>query len=156
MSTGSTPKKTRTTGGRLRAWTSRQGWRALAVLPTELRGFLDKHKPDADAALRTCNQRGWLLPDEGYPTKKVTVGTRKAHRVVIARAKAVSGESVDPSERHPVGMRKAEVGSGCGPRFGAVDPRQAPECWHHLPRITAGPRRFGPMSANRERKRPFA
>ena len=126
------------------------------MLPTELRGFLDKHKPDAEAALRTWNQRRWLFPDESYPTKKVTVGTRKAHRVVIARAEAVSRESGNPSERQPVGMRKAEVGSGCGPRFGAVDPRQAPECWRHPPRITAGPRHLGPLCANRERKRPFA
>ncbi len=126
------------------------------MLLPELRGFLDKQKPDADAALRTWNQRGRLFPDESYPTKKVTVGTRKAQRVVIARAEAVSRESGNPSERHQVGMRKAEVGSGCGPRFGAVDPRQVPECWRHPPRITAGPRRFGPLYADWERKRALA
>ncbi len=86
-------------GGWLGAWANRQEWRTLAVLPTELRGFLEKQKHDAEAVLRTWDQRGWLLHDEGHLTKKVTVGARKERCVVIARAAtdAVSGESGDPS-----------------------------------------------------------
>jgi hypothetical protein len=103
--------------------------RTLAVLPTQLRGFLEKQKDDAEAALRTWDQRGWLLHDEGHLTKKVTFGGRKERCGVIARAAAdaVSGESGDPSRGRTDGMGKTQVGQrDGGPHFGAVDPRQIP------------------------------
>jgi hypothetical protein len=71
--------------GWLGAWSSRADWRFLAVLPTELRAFLERQKYDAEAVLRTWEQRGWTQREEGHRTKKVTVGGRKERCVVIVR-----------------------------------------------------------------------
>jgi hypothetical protein len=89
--------------------------RTLAVLPTQLRGFLEKQEHDTEAALRTWDQRGWRLHDEGHLTRKVTVGGRKERCAVIARAAAdaVSGESVDPIRGQTDG-RDGEDPSGAG------------------------------------------
>ncbi len=76
--------------GWLGAWSSRPDWRFLAVLPTELRAFLERHKYDAEAVLRTWEQRGWTQREEGHRTKKVTVGGRKERCVVLTRT-AVEG-----------------------------------------------------------------
>lgn len=85
------------TGGWLGAWASRADWRTLAVLPTELRGFLERQKYDAEAVLRVWEQRGWLLRDEGHRTRKATIGERKERCFVVARAgaDAVSGEAAE-------------------------------------------------------------
>jgi hypothetical protein len=63
-------------------------WRTLALLPSELRGFLEKHKHDFEEVLRTWDYSGCLLHDGGHLTKKVTVAARKERTVVIARATA--------------------------------------------------------------------
>ncbi len=71
--------------GWLGAWANRADWRTLAVLPTELRGFLERQKYDVEAVLRTWEERGWLLRDEGHRTRKVTIGGRKERCVVVTR-----------------------------------------------------------------------
>jgi hypothetical protein len=71
--------------GWLGAWTRGDGWRYLAVLPTELRGFLERQKFDADAVLRTWDDRGWLLRDGRHLTRKVTIGERKERCYALSR-----------------------------------------------------------------------
>lgn len=73
-------------GGWLGAWQCYDGWRYLAVLPTELRGFLSREGYDADAIVRTWLDRGWLLRDGAHRTRKVTVGNRKERCFAIDRA----------------------------------------------------------------------
>jgi hypothetical protein len=71
--------------GWLGAWTRAENWRYLAVLPTELRAFLERQKFDADAVLRTWNDREWLLRDGRHLTRKVTIGERKDRCICISR-----------------------------------------------------------------------
>ncbi|MDP2305530.1 MAG: DUF927 domain-containing protein [Pseudomonadota bacterium] len=72
--------------GWLGAWTRREDWKYLALLPTELRGFLERQKFDADAIIRTWDERAWLLRDDRHMTRKVTVGDRKERCYAITRA----------------------------------------------------------------------
>jgi hypothetical protein len=80
--------------GWLGAWSRSATWSYLAVLPTELRGFLEKQKYDAEAVLRTWDDRGWLVREARHYTSKVTVGQVKERCYVIKRAAAdfVAGE----------------------------------------------------------------
>lgn len=72
--------------GWLGAWTRRDDWKYLAVLPTELRGFFERQKYDADAIVRTWDERGWILRDDRHLARKVTVGDRKERCYAITRA----------------------------------------------------------------------
>ena len=81
--------------GWLGAWSRAATWSYLAVLPTELRAFLEKQKYDAEAVLRTWDDRGWLAREAEHRTSKVLVGTVKPRCVVIRRAAAdtVAGDA---------------------------------------------------------------
>ncbi len=73
-------------GGWLGAWDGGDGWSQLAILPTELRGFLARQGYDTDAVLRSWDDRDWLLRESGHRTRKVAVAGRKARCVVLTRA----------------------------------------------------------------------
>ena len=79
--------------GWLGAWPCYDHWRYIAVLPTELRGFLAREGHDPEAILRTWADRGWLLRDGAHRTRKITVGKRKERCFVVSReaCDAVSG-----------------------------------------------------------------
>lgn len=81
--------------GWLGAWSRATTWTYLAILPTELRGFLEKQKYDAEAVLRSWDDRGWLVREAEHRTSKVLVGTVKPRCVVIKRAAAnlVAGDA---------------------------------------------------------------
>lgn len=74
--------------GWLGAWARQATWAYIAVLPTELRGFLEKQKYDAEAILRAWDDRGWLTRETGHRTSKATVGQVKERCYVIKRAAA--------------------------------------------------------------------
>ena len=81
--------------GWLGAWARSDGWPYLAVLPTELRGFLERQKFDADAVLRTWDDRGWLLRDGRHVPRKVTIGERKERCYAISREACDGAAGVD-------------------------------------------------------------
>ena len=85
-------------GGWLGAWSRLLSWKYLAVLPTELRAVLDRHRFDTDAVLRVWHERGWLLGDGTHRTRKVTVGERKERCYAISREACmlVQGEDETP------------------------------------------------------------
>lgn len=72
-------------GGWLGTWTSGEHWTQLAILPTELKGFLARQGYDHDAVLHTWADRGWLLTEGRHRTRKVVVDGRKARCVVLTR-----------------------------------------------------------------------
>lgn len=74
--------------GWLGAWARQATWAYLAVLPTELRGFLEKQKYDVEGILRAWDDRGWLTREAGHRTSKATVGQVKERCYVIKRAAA--------------------------------------------------------------------
>lgn len=71
--------------GWLGAWAQKVDWKTLAILPSELKSFLDRQGFDTEAVLRTWRDRSWLLVEDEHLTRKVTVGTRKARCVVLKR-----------------------------------------------------------------------
>jgi putative DNA primase/helicase len=73
-------------GGWLGTWAGGEHWTQLALLPTELRGFLAREGHDPEAILRTWNDRGWLLDEPPHRTRKVAVAGRKMRCVVLSRA----------------------------------------------------------------------
>lgn len=81
--------------GWLGAWARQPTWSYIAVLPTELRAFLEKQKHDAEAVLRSWDDRGWLTREAGHRTSKVAVGQVKERCYVIKRAAAdlVTGDA---------------------------------------------------------------
>jgi hypothetical protein len=72
-------------GGWLGAWTRGEDWKYLAVLPTELRGFLERQKFDVEAVLRTWEDREWLWRDGEHRTRKMMVGERRERCLVLKR-----------------------------------------------------------------------
>ena len=90
-------------GGWLGAWTAGDHWTQLALLPTELRGFLARQGFDAEAVLHTWNDRGWVRTEGRHRTRKVAVAGRKLRCVVVHRAAcdAVSGDD-EPAEGREV------------------------------------------------------
>lgn len=85
---GGTTDDDQPSAGWLGAWSRLPTWTYLAVLPTELRGFLEKQKYDAEAVLRAWDDRGWLVREVEHRTSKVTVGAVKPRCYVIKRAAA--------------------------------------------------------------------
>ena len=79
--------------GWLGAWAQRADWKTLAILPSELKGFLGRQGYDAEAVLRSWRDRSWLLVEEEHQTRKVMVGTRKSRCFVLKReaVEAVAG-----------------------------------------------------------------
>ena len=71
--------------GWLGAWARGENWRYLAVLPTELRAFLERQKFDADAVLRTWADREWLQRDGRHLGRKVTIGERSDRCFAMSR-----------------------------------------------------------------------
>ena len=84
--------------GWLGAWARGEGWRYLAVLPTELRAFLERQKFDVDAVLRTWDDRGWLLRDGRHLARKVTIGERKERCYAIAREACDAADGGDEGD----------------------------------------------------------
>jgi len=72
--------------GWLGAWVADDRWTQLALLPTELRGFLARQGFDPEAILSTWGDRGWLRTEGRHRTRKVTVAGRKLRCVVLTRA----------------------------------------------------------------------
>ena len=85
---GDTTESDQPGAGWLGAWSRQPTWTYLAVLPTEMRGFLEKQKYDAEAILRTWDDRGWLVREARHYTSKVTVGQVKERCYVVKRAAA--------------------------------------------------------------------
>lgn len=81
-----TRKQSGPTLGWLGSWPAGELWNQLAILPTELSGFLARLNYDGEAVLRTWDTRGWLSREEQHRTKKVVVGERKVRCVVLTRA----------------------------------------------------------------------
>ena len=73
-------------GGWLGAWTRRDDWKYLAVLPTEMKAFLERQRYDVEAILRLWEERGWLMKDGRHRARKVTVGDRKERCYALSRA----------------------------------------------------------------------
>lgn len=71
--------------GWLGAWAQKVDWKTLAILPSELKGFLDRQGFDYEAVLRSWRDRSWLLTEEEHLTRKVMVGTRKSRCIVLKR-----------------------------------------------------------------------
>jgi putative DNA primase/helicase len=92
---GDTTEDDQPGAGWLGAWSRQPTWSYLALLPTELRGFLEKQKYDAEAVLRAWDDRGWLVREVEHRTSKVTVGAVKPRCYVIKRSAAdfVAGDS---------------------------------------------------------------
>lgn len=82
-------------GGWLGAWIGDDSWTQLAILPSEVKGFLARQAFDPEAILQTWADRGWLLTEGRHRTRKVTVGARKVRCTVLTRAAcdAVSGDA---------------------------------------------------------------
>ncbi len=82
-------------GGWLGSWSGDDNWTQLAILPTEVKGFLARQAFDPEAILQTWADRGWLLTEGRHRTRKVTVGARKVRCTVLTRAAcdAVSGDA---------------------------------------------------------------
>lgn len=73
--------------GWLGAWPSIDSWQQIAFLPNELEKYLTEAEYDAEAVLRSWEDRGWLLREgPAHRTKKVKVGHRKARCYVVSRA----------------------------------------------------------------------
>jgi hypothetical protein len=85
---GDTTEDDQPSAGWLGAWSRQPMWSYLAVLPTELRGFLEKQKYDVEAVVRAWDDRGWLVREVEHRTSKVTVGAVKPRCYVIKRAAA--------------------------------------------------------------------
>ena len=88
-------------GGWLGAWSQHAAWRTLAVLPTELRNFLQREKFDVEAIVRTWNEREWLKRGDGrHVARKVLIGSRYDRCITVTRAAAdlVSGETPAAAE----------------------------------------------------------
>lgn len=81
--------------GWLGAWVRGDSWAYLAVLPHELRAFLERQKFDADAVLRTWDDRGWLLRDGRHTTRRLTVGERRERCYAISRAACDAADGGD-------------------------------------------------------------
>ncbi len=73
-------------GGWLGAWARRDDWKYLAVLPTEMKAFLERQRYDTEAILRLWEERGWLMRDGRHRARKVTVGDRKERCYALSRA----------------------------------------------------------------------
>ena len=71
--------------GWIGAWHQRTDWKTLAILPSELKGFLEKQGFEQEPILRSWRDRGWLLTEEEHLTRKVTIGHRKARCFVLKR-----------------------------------------------------------------------
>ena len=71
--------------GWLGAWHQRTDWKTLAILPNELKGFLEKQSFEQEPILRSWRDRGWLLVEDEHLTRKVMVGQRKARCFVLKR-----------------------------------------------------------------------
>ena len=84
-------------GGWLGAWVPGDHWTQLALLPTELKGFLARQSFDPEAVLKTWAGRGWLRSEGRHRTRKVAVAGRKLRCVVVLRSACdVVSEDGDP------------------------------------------------------------
>ena len=71
--------------GWLGAWQQRVDWKTLAILPNELKGFLERQSFEPEPILRSWRDRGWLLGEDEHLTRKVTIGHRKTRCFVLKR-----------------------------------------------------------------------
>ncbi len=71
--------------GWLGAWQQRADWKTLAILPNELKGFLERQSFEPEPILRSWRDRGWLLGEDEHLTRKVTIGHRKTRCIVLKR-----------------------------------------------------------------------
>ena len=84
-------------GGWLGAWVAGEQWTQLALLPTELKGFLARQAYDPEAVLKTWAGRGWLRTEGRHRTRKVAVAGRKLRCVVVLRSACdVVSEDAEP------------------------------------------------------------
>jgi hypothetical protein len=74
-------------GGWLGSWDSASEYRVIAFVPHRLKAFLSDQGFDADAILRTWNDRDWLetSTDRDRTTKKVSMAGEKAWCYVVLR-----------------------------------------------------------------------
>ncbi len=81
-------------GGWLGAWAAGDHWTQIALLPTELKGFLARQGFDSEAILHTWSDRGWIRAHGRHRTRQVVVAGRRLRCIVVHRAAcdAVSGE----------------------------------------------------------------
>lgn len=69
-----------------------EGWTSLALLPTEVQGFLKLHGYDVEATIKLWHERGWTARDGNHRTRQVMVGQVRQRCVVITRAGAEAAE----------------------------------------------------------------